>query len=97
MPIKSVADFVSKAVETLASNPYPEFTKRNYYVRFVGDEMELTTIYDIEDDRVEEGLMDIDGRAYPFFLSLEGLKGEIYPVFSLEQLFAVIDQSTPSA
>lgn len=93
LPIKSVADWAKKAVETLTNNPYPEFTKRNYYWRFIGDKLELTTIFDIEKGKEEEGLMDLFNRVYPFFLSIDGL--EIISndaVFTLEQLFATISQ-----
>jgi hypothetical protein len=99
IPLTSVQDFMNKAMETLASNPYPEFTKRNYYIRFIDDEIEMTTIYDIDKGNEEEALLDICNRAYPFFHCVEGLKGNTFPVMTLEQLFAMLSsqQQEPSA
>ena len=96
MPARSVKDFVKTAVETLANNPYPEYTKREYYGRFVGEELELTVIYDIERGKEEEGFLDIGRRGYPCYQSVDGLKASIDPVFTLEQLFALVSQTTPT-
>jgi len=97
MPVRSVQDFIKTAMETLANNPYPEFTKREYYGRFVGDELELTVIYDIERGMEEEGFLDIGKRGYPCYQSVDGLKAHFDPVFTLEQLFALVNQATPAS
>ena len=91
-PGSSIVDWARLAVETLATNPYPEFIKRDYYFMFDEDGIKTFTIFDIEKGREEEGLKDIQNRLTKFSISIEGMKAKLDPVFTLEDVFAVVGQ-----
>jgi hypothetical protein len=89
-PGSSIVDIVKLALKTLAENPYPEYTKRNYYFTFGGDGIKGYTIYDIEKGKEEEGLKDILDRMTMVSMSIEGAKFTLETAFTLEEAFAMV-------
>ena len=91
-PGTSIVDWARLGIETLASNPYPEFIKRDYYFVFGEDGMKTFTIFDIEKGKEEEGLKDIQNRLTKFSISVKGMKARLDPVFTFEDVFAAVGQ-----
>jgi hypothetical protein len=89
-PFTSATAFTRKALETLASNPYPDYVKRTYYFKPSGDGYKLYVIYDIEKGNEEEGLLDVMSRACQFGNCIEGMHGTLEPIMTIEQTLAVI-------
>jgi hypothetical protein len=94
-PATSAAEFGKKAVEELAGNPYPEFTKRDYYFKFGADGIVMYVIYDIEKGNEEAALRDIRERMFKFSNSIEGFKPVLEPIMGFEEAFSVINMATP--
>jgi hypothetical protein len=93
-PGSSIVDIGKLAIKTLAENPYPEYTKRNYYLTFGGEGIKGYIIYDIEKGNEEEGLKDILNRMTMVSMSIEGAKYAIEPAFTLEEAFAMAGKYT---
>ena len=89
-PFTSATAFTRKALATLSSNPYPDYVKRTYYVKPTGDGYKLYTVYDIDKGHEEEGLLDVVNRACQFGPCIQGLKGTLEPVLTIEQMFAIM-------
>ena len=89
-PGSSIVDITKLALKTLAENPYPEYTKRNYYYTYGGEGMKGYIVYDIEKGKEEEGLKDILDRMAMMSMSIEGVKFTIEPVITLEEAFATV-------
>jgi hypothetical protein len=89
IPGKSIGDFFKKSVETIATNPYPDFIKRTYMfgVDLKPEGGMCHILYDIEKGKEDEGLADISRRISIFAMSVEGFKMTLTPVVSLEQAF----------
>ena len=94
-PATSAMDFAQKAVEELTTNPYPEYTKRNYYFKFAEDGMVMYVIYDIGKGKEEEALKDINERLFKFSASIEGFNPKLEPVLSFEEVFSLINMTAP--
>jgi hypothetical protein len=90
MPMTSATAFTRKVVETLSTNPYPEYVKRNYYFKPSGDGIRVYVVYDIEKSKEEEGLLDIMSRTCQFGTCIEGISGTLEPVVTAEQMLAIM-------
>lgn len=90
LPFTSATAFTRKALETLASNPYPDYVKRTYYVKPTGDGYKIFVVYDIEKGHEEEGILDVTTRACQFGSCIDGLTGTLEPVLTIEQMFAIM-------
>lgn len=94
-PVSSAVDFAKKATEELTTNPYPGFTRRDYYFKFAGDEIVMYVIYDIEAGHEREAMFDINQRVFKFIQAIKGFKVEMEPVYGIEDAFSMMNMDTP--
>jgi hypothetical protein len=92
LPFTSAFDFTRKVIETLSSNPYPDYVKRNYYFKPSGNGIQVYVVYDIDKGKEEEGLQDIMSRMCQFGTCIEGVSGTLEPVLTAEQMLAMMGQ-----
>jgi hypothetical protein len=102
LPSTSVIAFMRKSIETLTSNPYPDYVNRNYYFKPSGDGIKVYVVYDIDKGKEEEGLIDVMSRAIQFGIGIEGVSGTLEPVLTAEQMLAIMgplmsQEQAPSA
>ncbi len=96
-PATSASEFGKKAIDELTNNPYPDFTKRNYYFKFEADGLILYIIYNVEGGNEEAALKDINSRLFKFSQSIEGFKPILEPLMSFEEAFSLISMAAPTA
>jgi hypothetical protein len=89
-------EVANKVVEVLSKNPYPEYIKRNYYMKFGGDGITTYTIYDVEKGKEADGLKEIGSRSALFVTSLEGYKCTLEVLYTIEEGFAMISMAAPT-
>ncbi|MEW6553335.1 MAG: hypothetical protein AB1384_03485 [Actinomycetota bacterium] len=94
-PATSAAEFVKKAIEELTNNPYPEFTKRDYYFKFSGEGLVMYIIYDIAAGNEEAALRDINERIFKFSNAIDGFKPTLEPLIGFEDAFSLINMTAP--
>ena len=94
-PVTSAAEFGKKAIDELANNPYPDFTKRNYHFKFGGDGIIMNIIYDIAEGNEEAALHDINNRLFKFSRAIEGFKPVLEPIIGFEEAFTLISMTAP--
>ena len=95
-PVTSAAEFGKKVIDELANNPYPGFTKRNYYFKFGEDGMTMYIIYEIAEGNEEAGLHDINSRLFKFSQAIEGFKPILEPIIGFEEAFSLISMTAPT-
>jgi hypothetical protein len=95
-PATSGAEFGKKAIDELANNPYPAFTKRNYYFKFGGDGLMLYIIYDVEEGNEIAALKDINSRLFKFSQDIEGFSPILEPLMGFEEAFSLISMKAPT-
>jgi hypothetical protein len=95
-PATSAADFGKAAVDELKNNPYPSFTKRNYYCKFCEDGITMYVIWEIEEGNEGAALRDINARVFKMSSSVNGFTSSIEPVFGMEEAFSLISMAAPT-
>jgi hypothetical protein len=95
-PATSAAEFGKKVIDELTNNPYPTFTKRNYYFKFGGDGVIEYIIFDIEEGNEGAALKDINARFFKMSNSVNGFKSSIEPIFGIEEAFSLISMAAPT-
>lgn len=95
-PGTTSAEFAKKVLEVLSKNPYPEYIKRNYYMKFGGNGIIAYTIFDVEKGKEADGLQEIGNRSALFVTSLEGCKSTLEVLYTMEEGFAMISMAAPT-
>jgi hypothetical protein len=88
-PATSANKFNEKAMEELRDNPYPEFTKRNYYFKLGEGGIVIYIIYEIDPGNEDAALKDIHARGLKFAQEVEG-----FELVSMEVLISIQDALT---
>jgi hypothetical protein len=76
-------------MEELRDNPYPEFTKRNYYFKLGEGGIVIYIIYEIDPGNEDAALKDIHARGLKFAQEVEG-----FELVSMEVLISIQDALT---
>jgi hypothetical protein len=93
-PGTSAATYAKKVIEIVTTDPYPEYIKRNYYTAFSGDGIKGYVVFDIEQGKEQESLLNIMNRMVKLS-SIEGVNCILEPLFTAEEAFASIDMESP--
>ena len=97
MSVAAMKAFIKKAVEELATNPYPDYIKRDYFCRLDGEGLTFYILYDIEKGREEEGIKDIHDRMLKFSDAIEFMSGTgLTPLLTVQELYASLCVEPPA-
>jgi len=95
-PISSVSKAVDILIESMKSNPVPDYIKLlGFYSYWGGQGIVSHVVYDIEDGKVDEGLKGITGRLLEYS-TIDGYKIEVKVVTPIEQSLAFFSKEMPA-
>jgi hypothetical protein len=92
LPLSSAIEFVSKSVDESTHNDQ-SFGARHLYFRLGGDGVIVRVFFEIKEGAAEEALLQILGRMVRFGLSVEGIKWNIDPVFTMQDGLKALSSS----
>jgi hypothetical protein len=97
-PATSARAFTDKAMEELRDNPYPEFTKRNYYFKLAEGGIVMYIIYEIDPGDEDAALKDINARGLKFAQEVEGFEMlSMEPLMSIQETLTLMqEEALPS-
>jgi hypothetical protein len=96
-PATSATEFGKMATDELKNNPYPEFTKRDYYCKFSQEGITLYIIYNIEEGNEAAALKDINARLFKMENSVAGFTGSLEPLLGMEEASSLISMIAPTS
>lgn len=94
-PFSSAIDFATKSLEESISGIESDVKARTTYLKFGDEGLIINAILDIEKDKVEDALMQVQARAVRFGIAVNGMKWRVEPIFSVEEALNMLSQEQP--
>lgn len=94
-PLSSINKVVDIFLDTASKNPMPDYIEMlSLYSHWGGDGIKAYTVYDIKEDRVDEGVLEITKRMVNF-ASVDGYKIESQVILPIEEALAILGKKMP--